>query len=28
VASGMYLAHIQTDQGTTLLKLAVIQPEH
>jgi hypothetical protein len=27
VASGMYLAHIQTDQGTTLLKLAVIQPD-
>ena len=27
VASGMYLAHIETDYGDKILKLAIMQPE-
>ena len=27
VASGMYVAHVETNHGDKILKLAVIQPE-
>ena len=28
IASGMYIAHIETDQGEKILKLAIVQPSN